>query len=54
MEVVDVQISCVEQQKSAKKLPKLYPRVYVYPDHQRPQTPLAFFQLPSCQSGEGD
>lgn len=54
MEVLDVQISCENLQKNTKKLPKLIPSIRVYPEHKRPQSHLATFQMsqPPCRSGK--
>ena len=54
MEVIDVQISCENLQKNSKKLPKLIPTIPIYPEHKRPQSHLATFQMTQlpCRSGK--
>lgn len=54
MEVIDVQISCEKLQEKSKKLPKLIPAIPIYPEHKRPQSHLATFQMtqPPCRSGK--
>lgn len=56
MEVLDVKIPCDrprgERFTKARRLPKLRPSGFIFPEHRRPQSALVTFQLPSCRSGE--